>query len=49
VYAGRALAEWSIVVHECNTFSDRRREEGVLGLADMEVPMLSLENYRRIG
>lgn len=49
VYSGRALAEWSIVVHECNTFAERRREEGVLALADVEVPTLSLENYRRIG
>jgi hypothetical protein len=43
VYAGRALAEWSIVVGECNSFVDRRREEGVLGLSDVEVPTLSVE------
>lgn len=49
VYSGRALAEWSIVVHECNTFVDRRREEGILSLGDVEVPTLTLENYRRIG
>lgn len=49
VYSGRALAEWSVVVHECNVFVDRRREEGVLGLADVEVPALAVENYRRVG
>lgn len=43
VYAGRALAEWSIVVGECNNFVERRREEGVLGLAEVEVPVLSVE------
>ncbi|KAK3310520.1 uncharacterized protein B0T15DRAFT_385961 [Chaetomium strumarium] len=43
VYAGRALAEWSIVVSECNSFVDRRRDEGVLGLNDVEVPILSVE------
>ncbi|SPO00919.1 uncharacterized protein DNG_03667 [Cephalotrichum gorgonifer] len=47
VYAGRALAEWSIVVHECNNFVERRREEGILGLSDVEVPLLSLETHRR--
>jgi hypothetical protein len=43
VYAGRALAEWSIVVGECNSFVDRRRDEGVLGLSDVEVPSLGVE------
>ncbi|KAK0731553.1 hypothetical protein B0H67DRAFT_549295 [Lasiosphaeris hirsuta] len=43
VYAGRALAEWSLVVGECNSFVDRRRDEGVLGLSDVEVPSLSVE------
>jgi len=43
VYAGRALAEWSLVVAECNSFVDRRRDEGVLGLNDVEVPTLSVE------
>ncbi|CAI4216712.1 unnamed protein product [Parascedosporium putredinis] len=48
-YSGRALAEWGIVVFECNNFVERRREEGVLGLAEVEVPTLALEGYRRIG
>jgi hypothetical protein len=43
VYAGRALAEWGIVVGECNSFVDRRRDEGVLGLSEVEVPTLSVE------
>ena len=43
VYTGRSLAEWSLVVSECNSFVDRRRDEGVLGLSDVEVPSLSVE------
>ncbi|KAK3300991.1 uncharacterized protein B0H64DRAFT_28695 [Chaetomium fimeti] len=43
VYAGRALAEWGLVVSECNSFVDRRRDEGILGLSDVEVPTLSVE------
>jgi hypothetical protein len=43
VYSGRALAEWSLVVSECNSFVERRRDEGVLGLSDVEVPALSVE------
>ncbi|TLD22886.1 hypothetical protein PspLS_07678 [Pyricularia sp. CBS 133598] len=48
-YAGRALAEWSLVVSECNSFVDRRRDEGVLGLRDVEVPILAAEGLRRAG
>ncbi|KAI0543197.1 hypothetical protein GGR58DRAFT_13569 [Xylaria digitata] len=47
-YAGRALAEWSLVVSECNSFVERRREEGVLGLQDVEVPALGVEGFRKI-
>ncbi|KAI0860066.1 hypothetical protein F4860DRAFT_504301 [Xylaria cubensis] len=47
-YAGRALAEWSLVVAECNNFIERRREEGVLGLQDVEVPALGVEGFRKI-
>jgi hypothetical protein len=42
-YAGRALAEWGIVVAECNSFVERRRDEGVLGLGDVEVPSLGVD------
>ncbi|KAI0014492.1 DUF1765-domain-containing protein [Xylariaceae sp. FL0662B] len=48
-YAGRALAEWSLVVAECNSFVERRREEGVLGLSDIEVPSLGVEGFRKLG
>ncbi|RKU43805.1 hypothetical protein DL546_006234 [Coniochaeta pulveracea] len=43
VYIGRALAEWGIVVNECNSFVDRRIDEGVFGLSDIEVPLLGVE------
>lgn len=49
VYCGRALAEWSLVVFECNNFVDRRREEGVLGLSEVEVPVLGMEGFRKLG
>jgi hypothetical protein len=42
-YAGRALAEWGVVVGECNNFVDRRRDEGVLGLGEVEVPSLGVD------
>ncbi|RYP16729.1 hypothetical protein DL765_004965 [Monosporascus sp. GIB2] len=48
-YAGRALAEWGLVVGECNGFIDRRRDEGVLGLSDVEVPTLGVEGIRKSG
>ncbi len=47
-YSGRALAEWNMVVNECNSFVDRRRDEGVLGLSDVEVPSLGVEGLRRM-
>ncbi|KAI0852788.1 DUF1765-domain-containing protein [Daldinia vernicosa] len=47
-YAGRALAEWSLVVAECNSFVDRRRNEGVPGLSDVEVPALEMEGFRKL-
>ncbi|KAH8910519.1 DUF1765-domain-containing protein [Coniochaeta sp. PMI_546] len=42
-YAGRALAEWAMVVAECNNFVERRRDEGVLGLGEVEVPSLGVD------
>lgn len=48
-YAGRALAEWVVVVAECNAFIERRREEGVLGLSEVEVPLLGVEGFKKIG
>jgi hypothetical protein len=48
VYTGRSLAEWAVVVNECNSFVDRRRDEGVLGLSDVEVPILGVEGFRKL-
>ncbi|EFW99551.1 GPI inositol-deacylase [Grosmannia clavigera kw1407] len=47
-YSGKALAEWSLVVNECNSFVDRRRDEGVSALKDVEVPCLGIEGLRRL-
>jgi hypothetical protein len=48
-YAGRALAEWTLIVGECNNFTERRRQEGVPGLRWVEVPTLGVEGFRRFG
>ncbi|KAM4059579.1 protein family UPF0592 [Hirsutella rhossiliensis] len=49
VYSGRALAEWAHVVAEYNSFVERRREEGVERLGEVEVPGLGVEGFRKIG
>lgn len=46
-YAGRALAEWAVIVAECNNFVERRRAEGVPSLKFVEVPTLGVEGFRR--
>lgn len=46
-YAGRALAEWGLVVGECNNFVERRRMEGVPTLRWVEVPTLGVEGFRK--
>jgi hypothetical protein len=46
-YAGRALAEWALVVKECNNFVERRKAEGVPSLKLMEVPTLGVESFRK--
>jgi hypothetical protein len=48
-YAGRALAEWTLIVGECNNFVERRRNEGVPGLKWVEVPTLGVEGFRKFG
>lgn len=48
-YCGRALAEWSIIVGECNNFIERRRMEGVPGLKFVEVPLLGVDGFRKFG
>ncbi|KAM5356113.1 hypothetical protein ACJ41O_002759 [Fusarium nematophilum] len=49
VYAGRALAEWAQIIFECNNFVERRREEGIDDLCDVEIPILGVEGFRKIG
>ena len=46
-YIGRALAEWALIVGECNNFSERRQAEGVPGLKWVEIPTLGVEGFRR--
>lgn len=46
-YTGRALSEWFQVTWECNTFAEKRREDGMTKLSDIEVPMLGVESFRK--
>ncbi|WEW55112.1 hypothetical protein PRK78_000540 [Emydomyces testavorans] len=46
-YAGRALAEWGMVVSECDCFFQRRRDEGVPRDGLVETPMLGVESFRK--
>jgi hypothetical protein len=48
-YAGRALAEWTFVSHECQNFFDRRKNEGVPLNKYVETPTLNVEAFRRPG
>ena len=48
-YAGRALAEWALVVSECQNFFDRRKKEGVPSNKLVETPTLGFEAFRRPG
>ncbi|RFU75569.1 hypothetical protein TARUN_6629, partial [Trichoderma arundinaceum] len=48
VYSGRALSEWSLVVAECNNFVERRRDEGISVLGEVEVPLLGVEGFRKM-
>lgn len=48
-YAGRALAEWTFVSHECQNFFDRRKNEGVPSNKQVETPTLAVEAFRRPG
>lgn len=49
VYAGRSLAEWAQVVAECNHFAERRRQEGVVAMKDIEVPALIVDGFQGMG
>ena len=46
-YAGRALAEWGLLITECKNFFERRRAEGVPSFQLVEVPSLSVEPFRK--
>lgn len=46
-YAGRALAEWAILVMECQKFFERRKVEGVPDNHKVETPTLGVEPFRR--
>ena len=48
-YAGRALGEWAIVVGECQSFFQRRKDEGVPNNKLVETPTLGVEVFRRPG
>lgn len=48
-YVGRALAEWTLVVNECQNFFIRRRNEGVPTNKLVETPTLGVESFRRPG
>ncbi|KAI9726167.1 MAG: hypothetical protein M1828_001840 [Chrysothrix sp. TS-e1954] len=48
-YAGRALAEWTLIVNECQNFFERRRSEGVPSNRQVETPTLGVESFRKPG
>ncbi|KAF2473345.1 DUF1765-domain-containing protein [Lindgomyces ingoldianus] len=48
-YAGRALAEWTLISHECQNFFERRKNEGVPSNRLVETPTLAVEAFRRPG
>ena len=48
-YVGRALAEWELVVGECDTFFENRRQAGVPLTKLVETPALSVESFRMSG
>ncbi|MCJ1419636.1 hypothetical protein MMC32_005992 [Xylographa parallela] len=46
-YSGRALAEWALLVAECQNFFERRKYEGIPGLKRVETPTLGVDPFRR--
>ena len=48
-YAGRALAEWSLIIGEYQGFLEKRLREGVVNEKAVETPSLTVENFKRIG
>ncbi|KAF2843179.1 DUF1765-domain-containing protein [Patellaria atrata CBS 101060] len=47
-YAGRALAEWTLVVNESHNFFNRRKIEGVPNNKLVETPSLGVETFKRL-
>lgn len=47
-YAGRALAEWAILVTECQNFFERRKAEGVPSYQLVETPTLGVDPFRKL-
>ena len=47
-YAGRALAEWAILVTECQNFFERRKAEGVPSYHLVETPTLGVDPFRKV-
>ena len=47
-YAGRALAEWAILIAECHNFFERRKAEGVPSYLLVETPTLGVDPFRRV-
>lgn len=48
-YVGRALAEWSVTITECQSFIERRRIEGIPLSFKVETPTLGVEPFRKFG
>ena len=48
-YSGRALAEWALVVTECQNFFERRKYEGAPGYKSVETPTLGVDAFRKPG
>ena len=46
-YSGRALAEWTVVVGECHSFFERRKNEGAPSNKHVETPTLGVEVFKR--
>ncbi|KAM0721187.1 hypothetical protein Q7P37_003474 [Cladosporium fusiforme] len=46
-YTGRALAEWMMVVGECQSFFERRKNEGVPENRFVETPSMGVEVFRK--
>lgn len=47
-YAGRALAEWALLITECQNFFETRKAEGVPSYHLVETPTLGVGPFRKI-